>query len=146
MRKVLKAGTRWVLVLMLAMLGLLAVSVAILPEIFRQAQFLPPALLDDAPIRPMPPVYYILSLLTLLAFLGVVVALFIERFERVTVAVFVALRMAVEIWQYIMGRHSLVYLVGTLLAHLLVGGLVLWFFSGRMRLPPGQIGPGEDIP
>lgn len=75
-----------------------------------------------------------------------VISLFVERHERLMVLLFIALRIAVEIWQYLLGRHSLVYLIGTALAHLLVGALVLLFFSGRMRLPPGQIGPDEEIP
>ncbi len=146
MHKAFKAGTRWVLVLVIMLVGLLAVGIAILPEVFRRGYLVPEIVLNTTTLTALPAGYYVLSLFTLLLFAGVVIALFLERFEVPMMVAFIAFRLAAEAWQYQLGRESLFYLIASIAGHVIVGGLVLYFFSGRMRLPPGQIGPHEDIP
>jgi hypothetical protein len=86
----------------------------------------------------MPAGIYIMSLINLTLFVGVVLSLAFERFERLMVILFVAFRVGAAAWSYQLGRHSLWYLAGSIIAHLVLGGLVLIFLSGKMRLPKNK--------
>jgi hypothetical protein len=99
---------------------------------------LPEVLKHDYAAPGTPAGLYIMSLITLGLFVGVLVSLAIERFERVMVILFVGFRIGETAWEYQLGRHSLWYLAFSVAAHLLVGSLVLLFLSGHLgrRSPP----------
>jgi hypothetical protein len=120
MRKYLSSGSRWVWVFVILLIGLLLLGLGILPEVLKRnfAAYNTPAGL------------YIVTLITLGLFAGVVISLAIERFERVMVMLFIAFRIGSIAWEYQLGRHSLWYLAGSVITHLLVGGLVILFLSG----------------
>lgn len=64
-------------------------------------------------------------------FAGVVIALAVERLERLMVFLFIAFRSGAAAWEYQLGRRSLWYLAGAVFNQLLVGGRALAFLSGR---------------
>jgi hypothetical protein len=128
MRKYLVSGSRFVWVSVLLLVALLALGVTILPEVLKH----------DYAAPGMPAGVYIMSLINLALFVGVVISLAFERFERLMVFMFVAFRIGSIAWSYQLGRHSLWYLAGSIIAHLVVGGLVLIFLSGHLRLPPKE--------
>jgi len=112
----------------LVLVGMIALGVAILPEVLKR----------DYAAPGTPAGLYIMSLITLSLFVGVLISLAIERFERFMVILFVGFRIGETAWQYQLGRHSLWYLAFSVIAHLLVGTLVLLFLSGHIdrRGPP----------
>lgn len=128
MRRYLASGSRFVWVFVLALVGLLALGVAVLPDVLRY---------DYAAPR-TPAGVYIMSLINLVLFVGVVISLVFERFERLMVILFVGFRVGAVAWSYQIGRHSLLYLIGSVVAHLVIGGLVLVFLSGSLHLPRGK--------
>lgn len=136
MRKILSSGSKWLWLFLLVLVGMLALGLAILPEVFRRGYAAPRT----------PAGLYILSLVTLGLFIGVIVTLAIERFERPLVILFIAFRIGAVAWEYQLGRHSLWYLAWSVLIHLLVGGLALIFLSHRppKELPAGRDTRGED--
>lgn len=146
MFRILRAGSAWLWLFVLALVGLLVLGLAILPETLQEGYSLTEIPFTHPLVPGIPVGLYLLSLFSLLLFIGLVVSLFLERYERPMVVLFIAARLAVIAWQYLLGRHSLLYLIGTAAAHLVIGGLVLLFFSNRLRLPPSQIGPDEEIP
>jgi hypothetical protein len=105
MRKYLASGSRFVWVSVLALVGLLILGIMILPEVLKY----------DYAAPGMPAGVYIMSLINL--------------------GLFVAFRVGAIAWSYQMGRHSLWYLIGSVIAHLVIGALVLAFLSGSLRLP-----------
>lgn len=121
MRKYFTSDSKWVWLPVLVLVGLLGLGLAILPEVFKRGYAAPRT----------PAGLYILSLVTLGLFAGVVIALAVERLERLMVFLFIAFRIGAVAWEYQLGRHSLWYLAGAVFGHLLVGGLVLAFLSGR---------------
>jgi hypothetical protein len=128
MRKILTSGSGWVWVFVLVLVGLISLGLVILPEVLKH----------DYAAPGTPAGLYIMSLITLGLFVGVLVSLAIERFERVMVILFVGFRIGETAWEYQLGRHSLWYLAFSVAAHLLVGSLVLLFLSGHLgrRSPP----------
>jgi len=110
----------WAFVLVL--IGLIALGVAILPEVIKR----------DYAAPGTPAGLYIMSLITLSLFVGLLISLAIQRFERVMVILFVGFRIGENAWEYQLGRHSLWYLAVSVVAHLLVGSLVLLFLSGHL--------------
>lgn len=129
MRKYFTSGSKWVGFFVLLMVGLIALGMAILPEVFRRGYALPDVTRRGFPFPGVPVGLYILTLVTLVLFIGVLISLAVERFERLMVILFVAFRLGAVAWEYQLGRHSLWYLAGSVFAHLLVGGLVLIFLS-----------------
>lgn len=123
MRKMLSGGSRLVWLFVLVMVALLALGLAILPEVFKHTAARPGS----------PAGLYVLSLVTLGLFVGVLLSLALERFERPMVILFIAFRIGETAWQYELGRHSLWYLVGSVVIHLLVGSLAIVFLSGRKQ-------------
>lgn len=122
MRRIFRSGSKWVWVFVLVLVGLLALGAVILPEVFRRGSS-----------SPRPPIgLYITSLFTLILFFGVLISLAVERFERLMVTLFVGFRIGEIAWEYQLGRHSLWYLIGSVIAHLLIGSLVLLFLSGHV--------------
>lgn len=122
MRNFLTSGSKWVWLFVLVLVSLLALGVAILPEVLKH---------DYAAPR-TPAGLYIMSLITLALFVGVIISLALERFERPMVIFFVAFRIGEVAWEYELGRHSLWYLAMSVLIHLVVGGGVLLFLSGHI--------------
>jgi hypothetical protein len=119
MRKYPGSGKRWIWIYALVLAGLLALGFFILPEVFARGYAAPRT----------PAGLFALSLVTLLMFLGLLVSLAVGHLERLMIILFVAFRIGEVAWQYQLGRHSLWYLAGFILAHLLVGGLALVFIS-----------------
>jgi hypothetical protein len=111
----------WVFVLVL--IGLITLGLVILPEVIKH----------DYAAPGTPAGLYIMSLITLSLFVGVLISLAIERFERVMVILFVGFRIGETAWEYELGRHSLWYLAVSVFAHLVVGSLVLLFLSGHIE-------------
>ncbi len=111
----------WVIVLVLV--GMVALGLVILPEVIKH----------DYAAPGTPAGLYIMSLITLVLFIGVLVSLALERGERAMVVLFVAFRIGETAWEYQLGRHSLWYLAGSVFAHLLIGSLVLLFLSGHIE-------------
>ena len=132
MRKYLASGSRFVWVSVLTLIGLLILGITILPEVLKY----------DYAAPGMPAGVFIMSLINLGLFVLVVLSLAFERFERLMIFLFVAFRIGAIAWSYQIGRHSLWYLVLSVLAHLVIGGLVLIFLSGHLRLPAA----GKKIP
>lgn len=132
MRKMLSGGSRLVWLFVLVMVALLALGLAILPEVFKRTAARPGS----------PAGLFVLSLVTLGLFVGVLISLALERWERPMVILFIAFRIGGTAWQYQLGRHSLWYLVGSVFIHLLVGALAIVFLSGRkqdiVREPPPE--------
>lgn len=128
MSKFFTGGSRWVWILVIGLVGLILLGVAILPEVLKR---------DYAAPR-TPAGLYMLSLVTLALFVGLLVSLAVERFERLMVILFVGFRIGEVTWQYQLGRHSLWYLAISVLTHLVVGTLVLLFLSGYLRLDRGK--------
>ena len=123
MRKFFLSGSRWVWVIVLILAGMITLGVVILPEVLRH----------DYAAPNTPAGLYIMSLLTLVLFIGVLISLAIEHFERLMVILFIAFRIGETAWEYQLGRHSLWYLAGSVFAHLLIGSLVLLFLSGHIE-------------
>ncbi len=122
MRRFLASGSKWVWVFLLVLIGLIALGIVILPEVLKRNYAAPGT----------PAGLYIMSLITLSLFVGLLISLAVERFERVMVILFVGFRIGETAWEYELGRHSLWYLAGSVFAHLLVGSLVLLFLSGHI--------------
>jgi len=129
MRKYFSSEPKWIWLFIVVLAGLLALGLAILPEVFRRGYALPDITRRGFPAPGTPIGLYILTLITLALFIGVLISLAIERFERLMVILFIAFRLGAVAWEYQLGRHSLWYLAGSVFAHLLVGGLVLLFLS-----------------
>ncbi len=123
MRKFISSGSRWVWVFVLVLIGMIALGIGILPEVLKRNYAAPGT----------PAGLYIMSLLTLILFVGVLISLAVERFERTMVILFVGFRIGETAWEYELGRHSLWYLAASVLAHLLIGSLVLLFLSGHIE-------------
>jgi hypothetical protein len=123
MLKFLTSGSRWVWVIVLVLIGMISLGVVILPEVLKH----------DYAAPGTPAGLYIMSLITLSLFVGVLISLAIERFERIMVILFVGFRIGETAWEYELGRHSLWYLAASVFAHLLVGSLVLLFLSGHIE-------------
>lgn len=136
MRKYLSSGSKGVWLFILVLVALLVLGLSILPEIIRRGYALPDITARGFPSLGTPIGLYLLSLVTLAMFVGVVISLIAERFERLMVILFVAFRIATVAWEYQLGRHSLWYLASTVFLHLLVGGLVIGFLSRRPRTQP----------
>ncbi len=122
MRKFFMSGSRWVWLFVVVLLGLIFLGIAILPEVLKR---------DYAAPR-TPAGLYILSLITLTLFVGLLISLAIERFERLMVILFVGFRIGEVSWQYQLGRHSLWYMAISVATHILVGAFVLLFLSGHL--------------
>jgi hypothetical protein len=123
MRKILTSGSKWVWVFILVLIGLIVLGLVILPEVLKHNYAAPGT----------PAGLYIMSLLTLTLFVGVLISLAIEHFERVMVILFVGFRIGETAWEYELGRHSLWYLAASVFAYLVVGSLVLLFLSGHIE-------------
>ncbi len=123
MRKFLASGSKWVWVFVLVLIGLIALGLVILPEVLKHNYAAPGT----------PAGLYIMSLITLSLFVGVLISLALERMERVMVILFIGFRIGETAWEYELGRHSLWYLAVSVFAHLLVGSLVLLFLSGHIQ-------------
>jgi hypothetical protein len=121
--KFLTSSSKWVWVFVLVLIALIVLGLVILPEVLRH---------DYAAPR-TPAGLYIMTLINLTLFVGVLISLAIERFERIMVILFVSFRIGETAWEYVLGRHSLWYLTISVLAHLVVGSLVLLFLSGRIE-------------
>jgi hypothetical protein len=123
MFKFLTNGSKWMWVFVLVLIGLIVLGLVILPEVLK----------NDYAAPRTPAGLYIMSLITLSLFVGVLISLAIERFERVMVILFVGFRIGETAWEYELGRHSLWYLTVSVLVHLVVGSLVLLFLSGHIE-------------
>lgn len=145
MRKYLSSGSKWVWLFVLVLVALISLGLSILPEVFRRGYALPDITARGFPALGTPVGLYLLNLATLALFVGVLISLALERYERLMVILFVAFRLASVSWNYQLGRHSLWYLGWMVLSHVLVGGLVLAFLSRRPRIPkkPRENGMGE---
>lgn len=125
-RELFSGGSRWLWVLVLALVSLLVLGLALLPTVLEDAAEL------SGPLR-APAGLYVISLVNLALLIAAVVSLIFERFERPAVVLFVAFRVAVTAWEYVLGRHSEWYLIISVLLYLLVGGAVLLFLSGHIQ-------------
>ncbi len=123
MRKFLTSGSKWVWVFILMLVGLLVLGVVILPEVLKR----------DYAAPNTPAGLYIMSLITLALFMGLLISLAVERFERLMVILFVGFRIGETAWEYQLGRHSLWYLTVSVLLHLVIGSLVLIFLSHHIE-------------
>ncbi len=123
MRKIMASGSKWVWVFMLLLIGLIVLGVVILPEVIKRNYAAPGT----------PAGLYIMSLINLSLFVGVLISLAVERMERVMVILFIGFRIGETAWEFELGRHSLWYLAASVFAHLVVGSLVLLFLSGRIE-------------
>ncbi len=123
MRKFISGGSRWGWVFVLVLIGLIGLGIGIRPEVLKHNYAAPGT----------PAGLYIMSLITLSLFVGVLISLAVERFERTMVILFVGFRIGETAWEYELGRHSLWYLAASVLAHLLIGSLVLLFLSGHIE-------------
>lgn len=131
MRRFLASGSKWFWLFVLVLAGLISLGFAILPE----------ALKGDYATSRIPAGLYIMGLVTLSLFVGLLISVAVERFERLMVILFVGFRIGVTAWEYQLGRHSLWYLAFSVAAHLVIGTLVLLFLSGpfnRRALPPSE--------
>lgn len=115
MRKILTSESRWVWLFVLLLAGLLALGLMIMPAVLEGGYAAPG----------LPAGLYVMNLLTLALFLGVLVALAVGYWQRFMIILFVAVRIGEVAWQYGVGRHSLWYLAGSIVAHLIICGLVL---------------------
>ncbi len=123
MLRFLQSGSRWVWVVVLVLIGLISLGIVVLPEVLKRNYAAPGT----------PAGLYIMSLITLSLFVGVLISLAVERFERVMVILFVGFRIGETAWEYELGRHSLWYLSVSVLIHLVVGSAVLVFLSGHIE-------------
>jgi hypothetical protein len=114
--------------LVLVLAGLISIGFVILPEFMKR----------EYVTSQVPAGLYIASLVTLSLFVGLLISVAIERFERLMVILFVGFRIGVTAWEYQLGRHSLWYLAFSVAAHIVIGALVLLFLSGpfKRRTPP----------
>ncbi len=128
MRKFLQSGSKWIWLFVMVLVSLLALGLVILPEVLKH----------DYAAPGTPAGLYIMSLLTLALFVGVLISLAVERFERLMITLFVAFRIGEVAWEYQLGRHSLWYLAGSVVIHLLVGGLVIVFLTSHPKHPTPQ--------
>ncbi len=117
------SGSKWVWVFVLVMIGLIVLGLVILPEVLKR----------DYTALGTPAGLYIMSLINLILFVGVVISLAIEHFERVMVILFVGFRIGETAWEYELGRHSLWYLAVSVLLYLIAGSLALLFLSGHIE-------------
>lgn len=122
-RNFFASGSKWVWVIVLVLVGMVALGLVVLPEVIKH----------DYAAPGTPAGLYIMSLITLALFVGVLVSLALERGERAMVVLFVAFRIGETAWEYQLGRHSLWYLAGSVFAHLVIGSLVLLFLSGHIE-------------
>jgi hypothetical protein len=123
MYRFLTSGSKWVWVFVLVLICLIVLGLVILPEVLKH----------DYAAPGTPAGLYIMSLITLSLFVGVLISLAIERFERIIVILFVGFRIGETAWEYELGRHSLWYLAVSVFTHLVVGSLVLLFLSGHIE-------------
>ncbi len=123
MYKFLTSGSKWVWVFVLVLISLIVLGLVVLPVVLKH---------DYAAPR-TPAGLYIMTLITLTLFVGVLISLAVERFERIMVILFVGFRIGETAWEYELGRHSLWYLSVSVLIHLIVGSAVLVFLSGHIE-------------
>lgn len=131
MSKFLAVGSKWFWLFVLVLVGLISLGFVILPEFLER----------EYAASTIPAGLYVVSLVTLSLFVGLLISVAIERFERLMVILFVGFRIGVTAWEYQLGRHSLWYLAFSVAAHLVIGTLVLLFLSGpfnRRALPPSE--------
>ncbi len=122
MFKFLTEGSKWVWVFVLVLISLIVLGLVVLPVVLKH---------DYAAPR-TPAGLYIMTLITLSLFVGLLISLAIERFERIMVILFVGFRIGETAWEYELGRHSLWYLSVSVLIYLVVGSAVLVFLSGHI--------------
>jgi hypothetical protein len=123
MRDFFSSGSKWMWIIVLLLAAMISLGLVILPEVLKH----------DYAAPGTPAGLYIMSLLTLVLFIGVLISLALERGERAMVVLFVAFRIGETAWEYQLGRHSLWYLTVSVLVHLLIGSLVLVFLSGHIE-------------
>jgi hypothetical protein len=133
-RNFLTDGSRWVWLLVLLLVSLLALGLVFLPEVLK----------GDYAAPRTPAGLYIMSLLTLALIIGMLISLAVERFERPMVILFIAFRIGENAWEYELGRHSEWYLAVSVILHLLIGGAVLLFLSGHIERRDNKRQPDTD--